>query len=86
MAALVQAIQRLTPQIALASTGVLRLLVVAVASPYAVFRAADVIWPPRSQPLFPESLPARAVKRPRQGVAPARVLQGELFPLSAVAG
>ena len=41
---------RLTPQPELASTGVLRFGFMPVASPYAVFRAADVIWPPQARP------------------------------------
>jgi hypothetical protein len=55
----------------------------AVASPYAVFRAVDVIWPPVSiQPLqpLPPSLPvAPQVTRPRKRLR-ASAVQGELFP------
>ncbi len=53
----------------------------AVASPYAVFRAVDVIWPHGSMQPLPPSLPVvappvtRLRKRPR-----ASAVQGELFP------
>ncbi|WP_438982879.1 hypothetical protein [Vulcanococcus sp.] len=52
----------------------------AVASPYAVFRAADVIWPPPLPPLPPVASAVRPAKRPIS----ALVHQGELFPLSPV--
>jgi hypothetical protein len=81
--ALVQGWQRLTPQRALVSTGVLCIVVVAVASPYAVFRAADLIWPP---PLPAVPAVVRSTKRLRKPVVSAPlVLQGELFQFSAIA-
>ena len=56
----------------------------AVASPYVVFRAVDVIWPPGSMrllPPLPPSLPVVAppVNRPRKRPR-ASAVQGELFP------
>jgi len=55
-----------------------------VASPYAVFRAVDVIWPAGSMrplPPLPPSLPVVAppVTRPRKRPR-ASAVQGELFP------
>jgi len=54
-----------------------------VASPYAVFRAVDLIWPPQSRPsLEPVLAPvAQRPPRPRKRRLPGLV-QGELFPLS----
>jgi hypothetical protein len=54
-----------------------------VASPYAVFRAADVIWPPQARPtLEPVLAPVgNRPPRPRKLRMPGLV-QGELFPLS----
>jgi hypothetical protein len=54
-----------------------------VASPYAVFRAVDVIWPPQAcPPLEPVLAPAgHRPPRPRKRRLPGLV-QGELFPLS----
>jgi hypothetical protein len=54
-----------------------------VASPYAVFRAVDVIWPPQAhQPLEPVCAPVgNRPPRPRKRRMPGLV-QGELFPLS----
>jgi|LauGreDrversion4_2_1035121.scaffolds.fasta_scaffold41720_6 hypothetical protein len=74
---------RLTPQPELASTGVLRFGFMPVASPYAVFRAVDVIWPPQVRPpLEPAFAPvAERPPRPRKRRMPGLV-QGELFPLS----
>ena len=53
-----------------------------VASPYAVFRAADVIWPPQARPtLAPVLAPVgNRPPRPRKRRMPGLV-QGELFPL-----
>ncbi len=49
----------------------------AVASPYAVFRAVDVIWPPGSpQPLPLVSPPVDRPRKRRRTMA----VQGELFP------
>lgn len=50
----------------------------AFASPYAVFRAVDVIWPPRP----PQPLPVvlAPVNRPCKRRRPIAV-QGELFPV-----
>ncbi len=56
----------------------------AVASPYAVFRAADVIWPPPLPQLPPVASAVRHAKRPRKRSISALVHQGELFPLSPV--
>jgi len=54
-----------------------------VASPYAVFRAVDVIWPPQARhSLDPVLVPvAQCPPRPRKHRLPGLV-QGELFPLS----
>ncbi|MBW0174870.1 MAG: hypothetical protein KXJ50_03770 [Vulcanococcus sp.] len=49
----------------------------AVASPYAVFRAVDVIWPP--MPPQPLPLVSPPVNRPRKRRR-AMAVQGELFP------
>lgn len=65
--------------------------VMAVASPYAVFRAVDVIWPPRVAPVgagAEERLPITVapVRRPRKRRLMGAV-QGELFPgLAGMAG
>ena len=53
----------------------------AVASPYAVFRAADLAWPvsPRlAAPLSPEPAASRAAAHPKAG-SPVRLIQGDLF-------
>ena len=66
------------------STGVLlRIGSVPVASPYAVFRASDLVWAaaPRAVPAFgSRSIPAGRA-RPRKRLAPVAVIQGELFAL-----
>ena len=57
----------------------------AVASPYAVFRAVDVIWPPQAPfvEAEPRRVPAAApVRRPRKRRVKGTV-QGELFPVVA---
>ncbi|NDD68464.1 MAG: hypothetical protein EBZ29_03480 [Synechococcaceae bacterium WB9_4xC_028] len=58
----------------------------AVASPYAVFRAVDVIWPPQAPPVVVEGdharIPIAPVRRPRKRRVTAAV-QGELFPAAA---
>jgi len=56
---------------------------VPVASPYAVFRASDLVWAPPAAavPAFDSrSIPAgRPRPRPRKRLAPQGVIQGELF-------
>lgn len=53
-----------------------------VASPYALFRAADVLWP--AVPSGPLKLePAAGLKAAPKTRWPA-VIQGELFPLAAL--
>ena len=56
----------------------------AVASPYAVFRAVDVIWPPAPAPVVVEAVSPAAgcPRRPRKRRVVAAV-QGELFPAMA---
>ena len=58
----------------------------AVASPYAVFRAVDVIWPPQAPFVEAEarhvSTAAAPVRRPRKRRVKGPV-QGELFPVVA---
>ncbi|MBV2351747.1 hypothetical protein KUL97_08520 [Synechococcus sp. HK05] len=58
----------------------------AVASPYAVFRAVDVIWPPQAPSVeaVAHHVPTAAapVRRPRKRRVKGAV-QGELFPVVA---
>jgi hypothetical protein len=54
----------------------------AVASPYAVFRAADLSWPvvgDRSRPVAPAAVISGRPRPPRQR-ALVVLVQGELFP------
>lgn len=58
---------------------------VPVASPYAVFRAADLAWVPPVLPLpmavFAAASLAAPKSRPRKRLSAAEVIQGELFLL-----
>jgi hypothetical protein len=50
----------------------------AVASPYAVFRAVDVIWPPQAPSVEAEAHHVPTAAAPVRGA-----VQGELFPVVA---
>ena len=58
--------------------------VVAVASPYAVFRAVDVIWPPPVPPVADSVITALMPARRPRNRRPCAVVQGELFPAMAL--
>ena len=53
----------------------------AVASPYAVFRAADLSWPAAAPARRPPAAGTDGTKRSRPGAAHlVTLIQGELFP------
>ena len=58
----------------------------AVASPYAVFRAADLAWPATPPPLNTPTAKADGAVRSRPTAARlVTLIQGELFPSQALA-